>query len=299
MDDMTNAFAIYGSPDPQPQENPYSLFQSFSGSRLTNAGPTTNTDQTAYGNNDPTFYTDQLANLNNQAPPSFYQPIDAGYGAGVSPVPSQFTPSYYLRIFNRAVRPLRVAQGAFLATGMPVFNAPRSIDDSSVFEFPQATAGMKFPILIELSQSTLFYKTVVCPTGQNQFVIYIPFESELSDSKLPCAKVGGNLVYAESMQDLQIATAYLSQFSEGAPSAAPPPSPKVASVTVTAEAVVTPRPPAPAPAPAPAPRPQIRRVAAPQPKPVQTKKRALGGFGSALMLIGGALAAHYMDGTGD
>jgi hypothetical protein len=214
MDEMMNPSAIYGSVDPQPRENPYSKFQAFSGARLTAAGPTNDVDQTAYGNNDPTFYTDQLRNLNNQGPPSIYQNIQQGYGAGVSPTPSQFTPAYYLRIYNRGTRAVRVAKGAFEPSGLPAFQQPKSIDDSAMFEFPQATGGTKLPVLVELPSKAIYLKVVVVPTGQNQGQLYLPFETELIDRQAPRTSVGDVTVFADSPQELAICVAYLKQFSQ-------------------------------------------------------------------------------------
>ena len=84
MDDMLTIAALYGPPDPQTRPNPYAAFQSVSGAQLTPQGPTTTQDPTGYGNNSPNFYTQQLANMNNAGPASFYQPIPPGSGAGVS-----------------------------------------------------------------------------------------------------------------------------------------------------------------------------------------------------------------------
>lgn len=212
MDDMLTIAALYGPPDPQTRPNPYAAFQSVSGAQLTPQGPTTTQDPTGYGNNSPNFYTQQLANMNNAGPASFYQPIPPGSGAGVSPYPSSFTPAYYLRVFNRGERSIRVSQGVLSTMGMPEFSAPREVDDSAVFEYPQATAGMKFPLMIELPSKSVLFRLITLPTGPNQFVYYAPFENELVERGALKATIGKVTVYAESAPELGLACLYLKQF---------------------------------------------------------------------------------------
>ena len=212
MDDMLTIAALYGPPDPQTRPNPYAAFQSVSGAQLTPQGPTTTQDPTGYGNNSPNFYTQQLANMNNAGPASFYQPIPPGSGAGVSPYPSAFTPAYYLRVFNRGERSIRVSQGVLSTMGMPEFSAPREVDDSLVFEYPQATAGMKFPLMIELPSKSVLFRLITLPTGPNQFVYYAPFENELVERGALKATIGKVTVYAESAPELGLACLYLKQF---------------------------------------------------------------------------------------
>ena len=211
MDDMLTIAALYGPPDPQTRPNPYAAFQSVSGAQLTPQGPTTTQDPTGYGNNSPNFYTQQLANMNNAGPASFYQPIPPGSGAGVSPYPSSFTPAYYLRVFNRGERSIRVSQGVLSTMGMPEFSAPREVDDSAVFEYPQATAGMKFPLMIELPSKSVLFRLITLPTGPNQFVYYAPFENELVERGALKATIGKVTVYAESAPELGLACLYLKQ----------------------------------------------------------------------------------------
>ena len=212
MDDMLTIAALYGPPDPQTRPNPYAAFQSVSGAQLTPQGPTTTQDPTGYGNNSPNFYTQQLANMNNAGPASFYQPIPPGSGAGVSPYPSSFTPAYYLRVFNRGERSIRVSQGVLSTMGMPEFSSPREVDDSAVFEYPQATAGMKFPLMIELPSKSVLFRLITLPTGPNQFVYYAPFENELVERGALKATIGKVTVYAESAPELGLACLYLKQF---------------------------------------------------------------------------------------
>jgi hypothetical protein len=212
MDDMLTIAALYGPPDPQTRPNPYAAFQAVSGAQLTPQGPTTTQDPTGYGNNSPNFYTQQLANMNNAGPASFYQPIPPGSGAGVSPYPSAFTPAYYLRVFNRGERSIRVSQGVLSTMGMPEFSSPREVDDSAVFEYPQATAGMKFPLMIELPSKSVLFRLVTLPTGPNQFVYYVPFENELVERGALKATIGKVTVYAESAPELALACIYLKQF---------------------------------------------------------------------------------------
>jgi hypothetical protein len=225
MDDLMNPTGVYGSVDSQPMQNPYSLYQAFSGARLAAGGPTTASDQSAYGNNEPRFYTTQAANLNNAGPPSVYQPVQPGYGAGVSSAPSQFAPGYYLRLMNRGNRSVRVARGVFLPTGYPAFQPPVTIDDSNTMFFDQAQPGMKFPLLCELPSRSLYFRVITIPTGQNQLGLYIPFETELKDRKVPVVTVAGIPVYAESPAELQVVVAYLSQFQQRLQNPEPPPAP--------------------------------------------------------------------------
>ena len=230
MDEMMNVASIYGPPDPRPAQNPYVIFQAASGAQLSAAGPTATPDPSAYGDNDPRYYTDLRANLNNQGPPVTYRPIPPGSGVGVSPMPSQFTPAYYLRVFNRGDKTVRVSQGRFSPVGMPEFPNPRGVDDSLLLEYPQATPGDKFPLLVELPSKKILFKVISIPSGQNQLVFYIPFESELEDRRCPKSNMGNITVYAENQPDLMIICKYLAQFNKGAQL---PPSPQVQSPDVT------------------------------------------------------------------
>jgi hypothetical protein len=282
---MLDVASIYGPPDPKPTLNAYAQFQSVSGSRLDAGGPTTQTDQSAYGNNQPNFYTTQDANLNNAGPPSIYQQIQPGYGEGVSAQPSQFSPAYYLRVFNRGNSTIRVAKGHFSPNGMPVFAAPASVDDSTLLTFDQATSGMKFPLLFELPSKALYFRVITIPTGQNQLVNYAPFETELRERSAPSANIAGVTVYADNLPELRVVTAYLAQFQSGN---APQPTPSHVSAYQNAQGqtiVNTPLPPAPRPA-QPAAQPTMRATAP------ATKEPSL--LTSAALLIGGVLATHYL-----
>lgn len=291
MDNMLDVAAIYGPPDPQPTLNAYAQFQAVSGSRLEAGGPTTQTDQTAYGNNDPRFYTTQDANLNNAGPPSIYQNIQPGFGAGVSPQPSQFSPAYYIRVFNRGNSTIRVAKGHFAGSGLPVFSAPASVDDSTLLTFDQATSGMKFPLLFELPSKALYFRVITIPTGQNQLVSYAPFETELREKAAPSANICGVTVYADSLPELRVVTAYLAQFQEGTP----PEPPRVSAYqNAQGQTIVnTPLPPAPQPRatpPQPPMRATMRATAPPSNEPSLLT--------SAVLLIGGVLATHYLSKKG-
>lgn len=321
MDDLMNPTGVYGSVDPQPMQNPYSLYQAFSGARLGAGGPTTESDQTAYGNNEPRFYTTQAANLNNAGPPSVYQPVQPGYGAGVSSAPSQFAPGYYLRLMNRGNRSVRVARGVFLPTGYPAFQPPVSVDDSHTLFFDQAQPGMKFPLLCELPSRSLYFRVVTIPTGQNQLGLYIPFETELKERKVPMISVSGIPVYAESPAELQVIIAYLSQFQQRLqnpePAPAPTPAPPVAPVPppqpaspgygsfaqtgqayqayqAAQQQAAQQQQAAPAPAPA-APPVEVTPVRViqqqPEPQPQQPQQPSL--FSSAILLVCAAIATHY------
>lgn len=218
MDNMLDPNAFYGDPD-APQENPYARFQAFSGAKLAAGGPTTQIDQSAYGNNDPRFYTNQTQNLNNAGPPSVYQPIQAGNGAGASLYPSSFSPGVFVRIMNRGMRAIRVAAGAFDRNGIPTFYEAVSVDDSKPVHYPEAQAGGKAPMLIELPSKTLYYRTITFPTAPNQMMFYAPFESELQERRLPRADFGTITIYADSPHELRQIASYMNRISSSAPAA--------------------------------------------------------------------------------
>jgi hypothetical protein len=182
---------------------------------------------------------------------------------------------------------------------MPDFAQPRTVDDTTLFQYPQATPGMKFPLLVEMPSKALLFKILVMPTGQNQFAFYVPFESELIDRRVLKASFGQTCVYAETPQELNYACAYLQQFfgaptpAVGIPAPAPAPAPIPSPVTQAY---------APAPAPAPAPAQQItqtaaRVVQAPAPAPQAPPKQSI--LPSVLLMIGGAIATHYMNKLGE
>jgi hypothetical protein len=300
MDEMMNQTSVYGPIDPQPQENPYTAFQSFSGSRLTAEGPTTATDQTAYGNNDPRFYTKQEQNLNNAGPPSFYQPIQPGYGAGVSPTPSPFSPNFYLRVHNRDNRAVRVSKGVYDLARMPSFAPPKVVDDSALFEFVQTPAGTKIPLLIELPSKSIYFKTMFVPTMQNQAQLYLPFEQELVERNTPSAQIAGVRVYADNALDLQTIAAYLHQFVQngrggqgvGSISTANSALPLPAGVPVTPQAAAQ------------IAAAQAAQIAAAQTAGVAAQAAPAAPSGpnplmSALLLIGGVIASHYLENLGE
>lgn len=302
MDELMNVSALYGPPDPQPRENPYNAFQAVSGTRLTSAGPTTDTDQSAYGNNNPQFYTQQAQNLNNAGPATFYQPVGAGYGVGVSPEPSQFSPSYYLRVHNRGTRSVRVSKGTFAGTGLPVFQHPKTVEDSALFEFPQALPGSRYPILVEMPSKAIYFKTLVVPTGQNQGVCYLPFEHELTERRAPSANMGGTTVIADSDRELALICAYLRQFAQMTQQQT---GQQAASIS-TANSSINPTVSATAPPQAP-PQPRAAdpivqtqaRVVAPPSAPAAPAAQGPSPLLSALFLIGGAIASKYLHDLGD
>jgi len=318
MDELMNVSALYGPPDPQPRENPYNAFQAVSGTRLTAAGPTTDTDQSAYGNNNPQFYTQQAQNLNNAGPATFYQPVGAGYGVGVSPEPSQFTPSYYLRVHNRGSRSVRVSKGTFAGTGLPVFQHPKTVDDSTLFEFQQALPGSRYPMLVEMPSKAIYYKTVIVPTGQNQGVCYLPFEHELTERRAPSTTMGSTLVFADNDRDLALICAYLRQFAQMTQQVSQQTGQQTgqqAASISTANSSINPSQPytqAPSQAPPQAPpqaraaepvvQTQARVVAQPMPSQPPAQPPAAQGPSpllSALFLIGGAIASKYLHDLGD
>jgi hypothetical protein len=318
MDNMLDPNALYGDPDAE-FENPYARFQAFSGAKLAAGGPTTQIDQSAYGNNDPRFYTDQTQNLNNAGPPTMYQPIQAGNGAGVSAYPSTFSAGVYVRIVNRGMRTIRVAAGVFDRNGIPAFYEAASIDDSKPVHYPEAQTGGKAPMLIELPSKALYYRTVTFPTAPNQIMFYAPFESELQERRLPCAEFGHIKIYADSPNELRQISAYMQRISSPAPSPYPPqdqppypqqspqyihhqaaaqqqslyqqppplmtgniaqgnqhPYPRNAAQTVEVTPV------------------RVMNTTAPEPEPEPTAPRGPSMLTSALFLIGGVLATHYI-----
>lgn len=268
MDDLLAASYNTGEAD-QP-ENPYAQFQAFSGARLGPNGPVMQVDQTAYAYNDPRYYSQEHANLNNAGPAARYQPPQPGNGAGVFSSPSQFAPGYYIRVHNRSNRTVRVAKGMFLPNGCPCFTRPESVDDALTLHFETATPGQKVPLLIEFPSRSLYFKVVTIPTGQNQLTLYLPFESELVERRSPVTRMGGYTIFADTMPDLQVASLFASQAGLQAPPAPTPPpvAPPPAPAPVVA---------APAAAPAPA-----AHSAAPSP------------LTSALMLGLGVIAARYL-----
>ena len=217
MDDLLN----YQSPDPQPTENPYARSQSFSGSQLGPNGPTNTPDPSAYGNNTPHYYTDLRANLNNAGPATHYQPIPQGSGAGVFSAPSQFATGYYVRVSNRGTRSVRVAQGWFAPNGSICFRPPVTVDDASTLFYDQATPGQKYPLLLELPSKALYFRVLTIPTGQNQLGLYVPFESELQERRVPCTNIGPYSVYADSVPELQAVAGYLAASLSAGPQQPP------------------------------------------------------------------------------
>jgi hypothetical protein len=212
MNDMMDPQAVYGSVDPTHQQNPYAAFQAVSGAKLTPAGPAQQQDPTGYGNNSPTFYTDQLRSMNNAGPPSYYQPMPPNTGYGISSGPSQFTPAYFLLIHNRTEKTYRVSAGRFQPNDTLVFAQPRSVDDCVNLEFPQADKGARLPVLVELPSKALYFRMLTVPgaPSPNQSALYLPLESEISTK--PSATFDGKPVYADTPAELHVILKYLSQF---------------------------------------------------------------------------------------
>ena len=318
MDNMLDPNALYGDPDGE-HENPHARFQAFSGAKLAAGGPTMQIDQSAYGNNDPRFYTDQTQNLNNAGPPTMYQPSQAGNGAGVSAYPSAFSPGVFVRIVNRGMRAIRVAAGAFDRNGIPTFYEAASIDDSKPVHYPEAQPGGKAPMLVELPSKALYYRTVTFPTAPNLIMFYAPFESELQERRLPCAEFGNIKIYADTPNELRQISAYMQRISSPAPSPAPqqgqPPYPQQNPQYIYNQAAAQQQSLYQQPQPLmtgniaqgnqhPYPRnaaqevevtpARVMRATAPEPEPEPTAPRGPSMLTSALFLIGGVLATHYI-----
>jgi hypothetical protein len=277
LDDLLSPQNIFGSPNDQPQQNPYAGSQPYTGAQLGPNGPTTTPDPSAYAYGDPRFYTDLRANLNNQGPAVRQQPIPPGSGAGVFQAPSPFATGYYVRVQNRSDRSVRVAQGYITPQGALAFQAPCSVDETRLLHYDQAVAGCKYPLLVELPSKALYLRGLVMPSAPTQITTYLPFESELRDSNTPTAQVNGFTLYADSPVELRFLAQYVAGTMSG--SVQQPPQQQQQQ-----------------------PQQQQQQPQQPQPQPQpqtqqQTQQQAPAAsspFASALMLIGGVIAARYL-----
>lgn len=272
MDDLLSPQNYFGSPNDPPQQNPFAASQPYTGAQLGPNGPTTTPDPSAYAYNDPRFYTDLRANLNNQGPVVTQQPIPPGSGAGVFSAPSPFSTGYYVRVLNRDNRAVRVAQGYVAPNGALAFQPPRTVDESTLLHYEQAVAGCKYPLLVELPSKALYLRGIAMPSAPTQISCYLPFETELRDNRAPTAQVAGLTLYADTPLELR----FLAQYVGGAMAGS-----------------VQPQAPAPASAPAPAAPPAPVAQAQAQ-APAAAPAGSPSALGSALMLIGGVIAARYL-----
>jgi hypothetical protein len=112
-------------------------------------------------------------------------------------------------VSNRGTRSVKVAQGWFAPNGAICFRPPVTVDDASTLFYDQATPGQKYPLLLELPSKSLYFRVLTIPTGQNQLGLYVPFESELQERRVPCTIIGQYCVYADSVPELQAVAAYL------------------------------------------------------------------------------------------
>ncbi len=280
MDDLLSPQNIFGSPNDQPQQNPYAGSQPYTGAQLGPNGPTTTPDPSAYAYGDPRFYTDLRANLNNQGPAVRQQPIPPGSGAGVFQAPSPFATGYYVRVQNRSDRAVRVAQGYITPQGALAFQAPCSVDETRLLHYDQAVAGCKYPLLVELPSKALYLRGLVMPSAPTQITTYLPFESELRDSNTPTAQVNGFTLYADSPVELRFLAQYVAGMLTGSA-----PQPQQMRGSVQPEVPQQPQQPH---------QPQQTQTQ-PQPQPqTQQAPAASSPFASALMLIGGVIAARYL-----
>ncbi len=284
MDDLLSPQNIFGSPNDQPQQNPYAGSQPYTGAQLGPNGPTTTPDPSAYAYGDPRFYTNLRANLNNQGPAVQQQPIPPGSGADVFSSPSPFATGYYVRVQNRSDRTVRVAKGYITPRGAMAFEAPCSVDETALLHYDQAVAGCKYPLLIELPSKALYLRGLVMPSAPTPIVTYLPFESELRDSNTPTAQVNGFTLYADSAVELR----FLAQYVAGMMTA-PQQPPQQQQQPQQQQ------------------RKQMRGMVDPdnldpqqqQPQQTQTQPQAQqpaasSPFASALLLIGGVIAARYL-----
>lgn len=272
MDDLLSPQNIFGSPNDPPQQNPFASSQPYTGAQLGPNGPTTTPDPSAYAYGDPTFYTDLRANLNNQGPAVRQQPIPPGSGAGVFSAPSPFSTGYFVRVQNRSDRAMRVAQGYVTANGALAFQQPRTVDETSLLHYDQAVGGCKYPLLVELPSKALYLRGLVMPTAPNQITTYLPFEAELRDGRTPSTQINGTVLYADTPLELRFLAQYVAGTMSGSVQPQQPQQPQ--------QPVIQPQPV----------QPQVaqQQPAASQPVTGQTA------LGSALMLIGGVIAARYL-----
>ena len=273
MDDLLSPQNIFGSPNDQPQQNPYAGSQPYTGAQLGPNGPTTTPDPSAYAYADPHYYTDVRANLNNQGQAVRQQPIPPGSGAGVFSAPSPFATGYYVRVQNRSDRSMRIAQGYITPQGALAFQTPCSVDETRQLHYDQAVAGCKYPLLVELPSKALYLRGLVMPTAPNQITTYLPFESELRDSRTPTTQINGVVLYADSPVELR----FLAQYVAGTMSGAAPPPPAGMRSSVQPEAQTP-----------------VQQVQQTQTQPQQQAPATQSALGSALMLIGGVIAARYL-----
>ena len=272
MDDLLSPQNIFGSPNDQPQQNPYAGSQPYTGAQLGPNGPTTTPDPSAYAYADPQYYTDVRANLNNQGPAVRQQPIPPGSGAGVFSAPSPFATGYYVRVQNRSDRAMRIAQGYITPQGALAFQAPCSVDETRLLHYDQAVAGCKYPLLVELPSKALYLRGLVMPTAPNQITTYLPFESELRDSRTPTTQINGVVLYADSPVELRFLAQYVAGTMSGSVQPAVPQQQQQVQQVQQVQQAQTPT------------QPQQPPASAAVPSPL----------GSALMLIGGVIAARYL-----
>lgn len=276
MDDLLSPQNIFGSPNDPPQQNPFAASQPYTGAQLGPNGPTTTPDPSAYAYGDPTFYTDLRANLNNQGPAVRQQPIPPGSGAGVFSAPSPFSTGYFVRVQNRSDRAMRVAQGYVTANGALAFQQPRTVDETSLLHFEQAVGGCKYPLLVELPSKALYLRGLVMPTAPNQITTYLPFESELRDGRTPSTQINGVVLYADTPLELR----FLAQYVGGAMSGSVQPQVQQ-QPAIQPQPVIQQQP--------------VQQVAQqPAQQPAASQPSAQSPLGSALMLIGGVIAARYL-----
>jgi len=276
LDDLLSPQNIFGSPNDQPQQNPYAGSQPYTGAQLGPNGPTTTPDPSAYAYGDPRFYTDLRANLNNQGPAVRQQPIPPGSGAGVFSAPSPFATGYYVRVQNRSDRAVRVAQGYITPQGALAFQAPCSVDETRLLHYDQAVAGCKYPLLVELPSKALYLRGLVMPSAPTQITTYLPFESELRDSNTPTAQVNGFTLYADSPVELRFLAQYVAGTMSGSVQQQSQPQPQQTQTQPQQ------------------PQPQQTQTQQPQQQTQQQAPAASSPFASALMLIGGVIAARYL-----
>jgi len=276
LDDLLSPQNIFGSPNDQPQQNPYAGSQPYTGAQLGPNGPTTTPDPSAYAYGDPRFYTDLRANLNNQGPAVRQQPIPPGSGAGVFQAPSPFATGYYVRVQNRSDRSVRVAQGYITPQGALAFQAPCSVDETRLLHYDQAVAGCKYPLLVELPSKALYLRGLVMPSAPTQITTYLPFESELRDSNTPTAQVNGFTLYADSPVELRFLAQYVAGTMSGSVQQQSQPQPQQTQTQPQQ------------------PQPQQTQTQQPQQQTQQQAPAASSPFASALMLIGGVIAARYL-----
>jgi cell division septation protein DedD len=175
---------------------------------------------------------------------------------------------------------VRVAQGYITPQGALAFQAPCSVDETRLLHYDQAVAGCKYPLLVELPSKALYLRGLVMPSAPTQITTYLPFESELRDSNTPTAQVNGFTLYADSPIELRFLAQYVAGTMSGSVQQQAQAQPQQPQQQQPQQPQQT--------------QPQTQPQPQPQPQTQQQAPAASSPFASALLLIGGVIAARYL-----